>query len=340
MYIRKNHIRGLWLGLAASLLLHMALLLFLTDAMLPKQKSAPKVFEVSFAPPFPRKTSQSQSAKPQIVTEPKNAPVVTENQPARYLAEKNRVAPKEQIKRGDGPDAGPSVGKSSGTPPVRQGSQRTPPKENTSNPKRISSLKLSNSELAREFGEVAEPKTSKPARELLESPSPLNGYQAFSRPTGSGARFLGQAGSSDFLPNLPDGDITLLNTKASRYAVFVRRVATRVFSKLRASGWESLAQSDIRSIQQFSTVEAVLSPDGKLLSARISGPSGSRNFDAVLLSATNGGAADPHPPPGARAADGNIHFIFKARSWSRVGPSRGGRGIAEQRWLLLSTGLG
>ena len=53
---------------------------------------------------------------------------------------------------------------------------------------------------------------------------------------GTGAKFFGNSGSTDYLPNLPDGDITLLNTKADHFAVFVRRVAARVFAALRSSG--------------------------------------------------------------------------------------------------------
>src|SRR5690606_20546577 len=73
----------------------------------------------------------------------------------------------------------------------------------------------------------------------------LAGYKAFSRPAGSGARFIGASGAPDHLPSLPDGDITLLNTKANQFAVFVRRVATQVFGELRLTGWESLLASDI-----------------------------------------------------------------------------------------------
>ncbi|RMG43853.1 MAG: energy transducer TonB, partial [Candidatus Dadabacteria bacterium] len=169
--------------------------------------------------------------------------------------------------------------------------------------------------------------------------SPESYSGAFSRPSGSGARFLGLSGSPDYLPSLPDGDLTLLNTKASRFAVFVRRVATQVFSELRQSGWERLSAGDIMSMQGFSTVRAVISKDGKLLRIEPLESSGSSRFDSVLFEAAKRGAADPHPPAAAAASDGNIHFIFKARSWVRIysDPRTGARN--ERRWLLLATGL-
>lgn len=168
---------------------------------------------------------------------------------------------------------------------------------------------------------------------------PPGSYEAFSRPLGSGARFLGKSGSADHLPHLPDGDITLLNAKADQFAVFVRRVAIQVFSQIRQAGWESLRYPDVQQIKGFSTVRAVLSADGKLMTVRLEGPSGSSRFDTILIGAARAGSADPHPPPGAVAADGNIHFIFKAKTWSRITP--GGRNSAggERRWLMLATGL-
>lgn len=56
----------------------------------------------------------------------------------------------------------------------------------------------------------------------------------------------------------------------------------------------------------------------------------------MVRKAAENGAWDKNPPEGVTAEDGDIHFIFKARSWARNG---GGNGLNEQRWLLLSTGL-
>ena len=210
-------------------------------------------------------------------------------------------------------------------------------------PEKLTDLHLDNSTLAKKFGaaESAEPAQAKSSSsEASKAASePLSDYQAFSRPPGSGAAFLGQGGINDHLPNLPDGDITMLNAKANTYAGFVRRVAVQVFSQLRARGWERLSASEIRQMSDFTTVEAVLSPAGKLLAVKLLEGSGSANFDSVLEQSAQAGAKDPNPPAGARAEDGNIHFIFKARSWSSTGANARSGGFSERRWLLLATGL-
>lgn len=184
------------------------------------------------------------------------------------------------------------------------------------------------------------------AQRILESPTSKpsfntsSSYQAFSRPAGSGAAFLGGGGgTSDHLPNLPDGDITLLNAKANIYASFVRRVAIQVFNQLRAEGWESLSAREIREISDFTTVRATMSPAGRLISAEILERSGSSRFDDVVKTSATKGSADPNPPAGAKASDGMIHFIFKARSWTQLAVNRRSGAPFEQRWILLATGL-
>lgn len=201
----------------------------------------------------------------------------------------------------------------------------------------LKDLTLDNSTLALKFGNkpqaVSQPKSEQsPAQNLSE-------YQAFSRPPGSGAAFLGSAGINDHLPNLPDGDITLLNAKANIYASFVRRVAVQVFTQLKSQGWEKLSAQQIHQLQGFSTIEAILSADGTFMRAQLIESSGSSSFDSVLNLSVNAGARDPNPPPGALAKDGLIHFIFKARSWSQMGFNRRSGAPTEQRWLLLATGL-
>ncbi len=201
----------------------------------------------------------------------------------------------------------------------------------------LKDLTLDQSTLAMKFGTT--PKPAAPAKNVPAAPQSLAEYQAFSRPPGSGAAFLGNAGISDHLPNLPDGDITLLNAKANIYASFVRRVAIQVFTQLRSQGWERLSGQQIRQLSGFTTIEAILSPDGKFIRAQLLESSGSDAFDAVVNLSVSNGARDPNPPEGARAKDGMIHFIFKARSWSQMGVNRRSGAPMEQRWLLLATGL-
>jgi hypothetical protein len=202
----------------------------------------------------------------------------------------------------------------------------------------LKNLTLDDSTLTKKFGKNQSEPSKQPAPSQ-QSATNLNQYRAFSRPQGSGATFIGSAGVSDHLPSLPDGDITLLNAKANTYAGFVRRVAVQVFGQLKSKGWERLSAGELRALSDFTTVEAVLSPEGNLIKTVIIGSSGSTSFDTVVNQSAASGARDPNPPPGARANDGNIHFIFKARSWSQIGVSPRNGLPSERRWLLLATGL-
>ena len=198
----------------------------------------------------------------------------------------------------------------------------------------LSDLTLDSKELISNFSvNSAQPQNSK--NQTPRSPS----YRgAFSRPAGSGARFMTNAGSPDSIPNLPDGDLTLLNAKANQFAVFVRRVAIQVFTQIRALGWDNLDRADIERIKDYSTVIATMSPSGALLKVTLDGQSASSTFDGIIMQAAKAGTKDPNPPAAAKAADGNIKFIFKAKSW--VETDRGRSGIpVERRWILLETGL-
>ena len=147
------------------------------------------------------------------------------------------------------------------------------------------------------------------------------------------------SGSADNLSRVPDGAVTMLNAKADKFAVFVRRVAYRVFATLRETGWQSLAASHIRSIGRPVVVIAELTPSGKLVTTTIRQPSGSSRFDQVVEAAVQRSVSDPNPPEGARAADGRIRFIFQSRSTVSIAPSGTQGGLSERRWLELGTGL-
>jgi hypothetical protein len=183
--------------------------------------------------------------------------------------------------------------------------------------------------------------TEKPKASIQKD---LSGWRSpsvapFSRPVGSNALFHGRLGQSDYLPGIKDGDVTLLNAKADKYAVFVRRVALRVFESIKSKGWQYLSASDIRGIADYGTIRAVITPKGALKKVIIESPSGSTKFDVMLNQAVTSSTSDPHPPADAAAADGNIHFIFMARTWSEMYQSARNPGIGERRWLILKAGL-
>lgn len=329
-------------GILLSLVLHGILLLSYKGPQ-PIEKAVRSV-SIRLAP--------QRTKKKQIVTPPDKQIETKLAKQDAFQSDKNVIVKKQQIQRGM-PDAAQIVSKIRNLPQQSVPTQSKhkpkapqPTKEQKSKQEKSKQgnraagalkLALSHDELRDQF-KVAPTPEVKPFKQNTERDF-LMDYKAFSRPTGSGARFLGERGSADHLPNLPDGDITLLNTKANKFAVFVRRVATQVFSQLRSSGWQNLSASDVHSISDFSVVRAVLSKQGELLSVRLEKPSGSRSFDLVLRGAVNIGAGDPHPPAEAAAADGNIHFLFYSKSWTRMGSSGRRGGVSEKRWLLLATGL-
>ncbi len=151
---------------------------------------------------------------------------------------------------------------------------------------------------------------------------------------GSAGSFSGNGGSSDYLPDVLEGDLTLLNAKADRFSVFVRRVALKVFDALKSSNWSDDPQLS-RGIQTDQiTIIAVLDQKGKFISAQINESSGLKIFDGSVLAAVRKGAWDQNPPPQAKSSDGTIRFIFQSKAWVRGG----GTGRARQ-WILLGTGL-
>lgn len=325
--------------LSASLLFHL-LLLFI----LPFNKSAAEakpIVVALLAPKTPLPEKKKSFVPPsQLPEEP--APEDTQQ-----LSDKNTRTDKEQLARGE----------PSSTPPaklVKPTKSKTSAKASVEKPtpkksaKRKPELRLNRKQLAAKFGGTKLPSAEQANRRLqnavrssssapegnsseAERQTTLKEYRPFSKYN----FFIPRSGSPDFLPNIPDGDLTLLNAKADRYAVFVRRVGLQVFGALRKHSWQELPGGALRRIRQFVTLRASMQKDGSFLGATLLDSSGSNLFDVVLKSAANDGTWDQNPPSGAEGSDGNIHFIFRARMWGR---SRA-EGIGERRWILLAVGL-
>lgn len=354
-------------GLLGSVVLHILLGLIALSSSWHHQavpSIAPgTVVDVSFEPPRDTRAAPADATR-QIVTPPDSS---TDSEPSgpTFLSDRDASTNTPQIKRGDDPNAGVKPSEASSEPAPRQPPQnqaqppraKAPAAANQNDSVKTSSqvkpasrvplLALDEMTLLREFAQAPTPSSTdrlsaalsgqgEPTDEAIASTAAIT---PFSRAPGSGARIVGARGSTDFLPTLPDGDLTLLNTKASVHAVFVRRVAIQVFSNLRASGWEQLRASDVRAMTEETTVRAVLSPTGRLLRASLERSSGSPRFDEVLEAAVRRGARDPNPPKAAALKDGNIHFIFKARSWVMTGSDPRTGAPRERRWLVLGTGL-
>jgi len=145
------------------------------------------------------------------------------------------------------------------------------------------------------------------------------------------------AGVQDYLPSVSDGEITMLNAKADKFATFVRRVAEQVFAQIKGGGFLGLSIAELQKIEGNVRFRAVLSPKGELLRIESIFSSGVSSFDNVVKRAVEKGALDPNPPSAAAGTDGNFYFLFESRARGWIEESSRGRN--ERRWLLLSTGL-
>jgi len=122
----------------------------------------------------------------------------------------------------------------------------------------------------------------------------------------------GPLGTPDYLPDVQQGNLTFLNTKAHRFAPFVRRVALRVFQHLLIHQRNNLRLDDVVAAREMVTIEAKLDTKGNLKGLAIQSRSGSYSIDESLLKACEQGAWDENPPEEAKAEDGYIHFIFRS----------------------------
>lgn len=320
-------------GIVISLLIHLCLAFYFLNS---RPHMEPETISVELVMP--------EIPKRQIVTSPQNQPEQEKpNEDAKFLSDKNFSTPKDQIKRGDDPLAG-IPGKTQNQSAVEKTLPKAPkaaeppkPSSETQPKQMVTSLKLNPNTLAQKFTET-QPKVEKPSLDQEINGISTAAVRPFHSSYGTAAAFNGTPGSNDYVPNLADGDITLLNTKASQFAVFVRRVAEQVFTRIRFEGYNSLQASDIRSVGREVTISAIMTLKGQLISTEIKESSGSPRFDTVVLQAAQKGANDQNPPAAAAATDGNIHFIFQSRSWVRFLPSPH-EGLVEQRWLILGTGL-
>lgn len=122
----------------------------------------------------------------------------------------------------------------------------------------------------------------------------------------------GPVGTPDFLPDIQRGNLTLLNTKANRFAPFVRRVAMRVFQHLIIYQRKQLNLDEVIAAHDMVTVQAKLDTHGNLKKLLIQTRSGSHAVDDSLLKACTQGAWDENPPPEAVSEDGYINFMFRS----------------------------
>lgn len=145
--------------------------------------------------------------------------------------------------------------------------------------------------------------------------------------------FSSRTGVAAYLPTVQEGDITLLNTKASQFAPFVRRVAARVFQHLEIALRQAASMTVAGTGHEYAEVEAVMSPSGEFVSSILRQRKSETQLSAyrMLLNSANPQVFfDRNPPSGAVATDGNIHFLLMIDLNVDVGvsPESGRRGTS------------
>jgi TonB family protein len=322
-------------SLLLSLIVHFLLALFFLFSYVPPPLSAPQAIPVVLVPASQLPALETAKKKNRVVADTpstaKKPLVVTSNQSAA----EDQYVKKETIKRGNekSPPKTQKKKQPLTTKPVlpssAQSARKISPQKSKTKPLDLNGLFTNKTPDLKKFTTTARPQ------------SPLKNASKtapFSRAAGSGARFLDDnGGTSDYIPDLPDGDLTLLNAKANRFAVFIRRVALRVFAALRRTGWETLSMNEVQSINQEAIVVVTLTQNGDIKSITINQASGSGAFDRSVQTASKS-ASDPNPPKAALTANGTVVLEFHARTWARVEPSSRA-GMRERRWLYLGTGM-
>ena len=292
-------------------------------------KPAPQAKPVPEAKPAPE--AQPEPPPPPILV-PKQQIVAPsdageEKAPAnsRLLSDRDNTVREEMIRRGQ-PAPGEPQAKAKPAAPSHVERPASPPKRAAQPNEQVASLPRLDQLLPRAGDIVRE---GGPLLEESAPPTPA----ARNLFAGQGGVFSSRGGSNDFLPTIREGDINLLNTKAERFAGFVRRVATRVFQHLERR-LRTASEHSGGSGREFAVVEAVMNRKGQLISARLvqKESNSSLRADQELLGTARQPDVffDSNPPSGAEASDGNIHFVLLVdlTVQSAVDP-RTGRAVAN-----------
>ncbi|MBI1818508.1 MAG: hypothetical protein HYR72_26285 [Deltaproteobacteria bacterium] len=264
-------------------------------------KPAPAAPDAPAPPPPPVLLPERQIVSP---------PDAGEERPpdkTRLLSDRDNTVKDEMLKRGQ---AAPGSGEAAAqheAPPQDRPAPPPPPKPAAKAREQVASLPKLDQLLPRAGDLIREGRVQSSSEEK-PTPTSRNLLAA-----GQGGAFSARPGISDYLPTIREGDLTLLNTKAERFAPFVRRVAARVFQNLEIRLKQSRRSGASGSGREYAAVEAVMSKKGQLVSARVLERESNTSLAAYreLL-----GLAEPtiffdsNPPPGAEASDGNIHFIL------------------------------
>jgi hypothetical protein len=145
----------------------------------------------------------------------------------------------------------------------------------------------------------------------------------------------GQRGTPDYLPDVKQGNFTLLNTKADRFAPFVRRVGLRVFQSFSMEFKQMIYAGNVPQGRDDVEIEAVMSADGRRLQVYLKQRSGNLSSDRVLLGTLNDAIFfDQNPPAKAIAEDGHIHFVFALNASVWYGRDDAGHMQPGAHWIM------
>jgi hypothetical protein len=329
----------LWMHAAHVVELEPAPELVPVEVLLPKQAPPPPAVAVKPVPPPPapaieappEPAPQREAPEPpavkipvpqqQIVTAPEGGKNEAPDK-TRFLSERDVTVEKEMVRRGE-PAPGTEDGDVVAPEPKPEAAKKAAAKENASPARkpapprpgprqlaalpRLDQLLPSAVELAGQgYGKTEEEIQAAAAAEAEKHRELVRRRGDAWLPTSQ------QIGVLDFLPDVQEGDITLLNTKAELFAPFVRRVALRVFQNLIILLRRELASGGLSTRQSISA-EAVMTRHGDMSGLRITDRSASVSLglDHKLRQACRQGFFDRNPPPGAEAKDGNIHFELR-----------------------------
>lgn len=339
--------RGPWprrsSAFAASLCLHVLALLLLASEQLPrmdlvqprdllpvtivepaKPKPAPPSVEKAPAPepisppsepakpePEPEKEPPAQAIplpEQQIVSPPDAGEEIPPPPDTRLLSDRDNTVAEQMVRRGEpARQEGAEATEPEPPPPAPKGNEIADGGGNqqlAALPK-LDQLLPNALQLAGE-GYGAVPANQEAAQEAAVKERPRRHFDNVWLPTSK------EIGTLDFLPDVREGDITLLNTKAELFAPFVRRVAVRVFQNLlillrrELPGLAGTAEETV-------TMEAIMTRGGDLASLTIKERSSDLSIGSgrMLQQACRQGFFDRNPPAGAESDDGQIHFLLR-----------------------------
>ena len=357
--------------LALSLLMHAVLVLFMVASAMRLPANPSQPFEVEIRQPDESATAQAKMApkedqpaasapKEEAVPPPKSQIVSPPDSPeempdkARLLSERNSKTLQETVKRGEPappakppqqkPDTevskklaeqkpaaksrGEAEGKERGSADAKTEPLKSSPSTHTAPMLGMSDLFFKPSEVAKDpvlrKGESGDDATSESGKKDLAS---LSQPQLWADP--------GQRGTPDYLPDIKQGDFTLLNTKADRFAPFVRRVGLRVFQSFSMEFKQQIYQGNVPQGRDNVEVEAVMSPDGKRLDVYLKQRNGNLSSDRVLLGTLNDHIFfDQNPPAKAITEDGRIHFVFALNAQVWYARDENGRVQPGAHWVF------